>query len=251
MTRFVRVPATAISLAVLFSAICTAADWPMYRADAARTGYATESLPEKLSLSWVYRACAPRPAWLLGMGRIGDKPSRLQFDWVYQPIAAGGLVLFGSSADGKVYALDAATGSERWVYYTGGPIRFAPAAWRDRVFAGSDDGWLYCLELKTGRLLWKKRGGPSDEKVLGNGYIVSRWPVRGGVVVRNDTVYFSEVNVDQLLLFMRRLDYPAGLVGFVEENRAKLDHLLFDVGFDYRVENGDLRIIKSGYYGVF
>jgi hypothetical protein len=37
----------------------------------------------------------------------------------------------------------------------------------------------------------------------------------------------------------------------VETHRASLDHLLYDVGLDYRVEDGELRILKSGYYGVF
>jgi hypothetical protein len=67
----------------------------------------------------------------------------------------------------------------------------------------------------------------------------------------NDCVYFSGINVDQLLFFLKRLDYPKEIVGMVETHRADLDHLLYDVGLDYRVEDGELRILKSGYYGVF
>ena len=66
-----------------------------------------------------------------------------------------------------------------------------------------------------------------------------------------DCVYFSGVDVDQLSWFLVRLGYPAPLVDFVAVNRANLDHLLFDVGFDYRIENDGLRVLKSGYYGVF
>jgi hypothetical protein len=40
-------------------------------------------------------------------------------------------------------------------------------------------------------------------------------------------------------------------VAFVREHRSELDHLLFDVGFDYRWERGAFTILKSGYYGVF
>jgi hypothetical protein len=77
-----------------------------------------------------------------------------------------------------------------------------------------------------------------------------------GVIVvankqRNDSLYFSRITVDQLLFFMRKLDYPALLVSFVEANRMRLDHLLYDVGFDYRIEGEDLVILKSGYYGIF
>lgn len=67
----------------------------------------------------------------------------------------------------------------------------------------------------------------------------------------HDCIYFSGVNVGQLIWFMNLLAYPAAVVEFVMRNRARLDHLLFDVGFDYRVENGRLRFLKSGYYGVF
>jgi hypothetical protein len=68
---------------------------------------------------------------------------------------------------------------------------------------------------------------------------------------QNDTVYFSGINVDQLLFFLKRLHYPPAIVGFVEENRAQLDHLLYDVGFDYITKDDQVRIVKSGYYGVF
>ncbi|MBN1545854.1 MAG: hypothetical protein JW902_04265 [Syntrophaceae bacterium] len=68
---------------------------------------------------------------------------------------------------------------------------------------------------------------------------------------QNDSVYFSGVDVNQLLFFLKRLNYPREIVDFVESNKASLDHLQYDVGFDYRMANGRLSILKSGYYGVF
>jgi hypothetical protein len=68
---------------------------------------------------------------------------------------------------------------------------------------------------------------------------------------QNDTVDFSGVDVDQLRFFLKRLHYPPAVVGFVEENRAKLDHRLYDVGFDYTTQDDQVRVVKSGYYGVF
>jgi hypothetical protein len=77
-----------------------------------------------------------------------------------------------------------------------------------------------------------------------------------GVIVvankqNNDSVYFSRIHVDQLIFFLKRMGYPGQLVSFIRENRAKLDHLLYDVGYDYRMEGRDLKILKSGYYGIF
>lgn len=67
----------------------------------------------------------------------------------------------------------------------------------------------------------------------------------------NDSVYFSRIDVDQLLFFLERMGYPDEMCRFVETHRSELDHLLYDVGFDYRVEADNLVILKSGYYGTF
>ena len=67
----------------------------------------------------------------------------------------------------------------------------------------------------------------------------------------NDTAYFSGVNVDQLLLFLNRLNYPAEIVQFVQKHRGQLDHLLYDAGFDYVGQADAIQVLKSGLYGVF
>jgi len=75
------------------------------------------------------------------------------------------------------------------------------------------------------------------------------------IVVANkqthDAVYFSGIDVDQLLVFLQRLRYPATLVGFVEAHHRELNHLQYDVGLDYRMQDGKLVYLKSGYYGFF
>jgi outer membrane protein assembly factor BamB len=161
------------------------ADWPTYRADASRSGYTAEALPQDLSRGWSYRSRqAPQPAW-------SGRDTRMSFDRVFQPVSAAGRLFFGSSADGKVYALDAATGAVCWSFFTGAPVRFAPALWQDRVFAVSDDGFLYCLAAVDGALLWKRRGGPQDSMILGNERLISRWPARGGPALADGVVYWA------------------------------------------------------------
>ena len=68
---------------------------------------------------------------------------------------------------------------------------------------------------------------------------------------QNDSVYFSRINVDQLIFFLKKMSYPIEITSFMEENRLRLDHLLYDVGIDYRMDGNDLVILKSGYYGIF
>src|SRR5215210_5186172 len=87
-------------------------DWPMAGRDAQRSGFTPEELPANLSLRWTHASAhPPMPAW--------PSSDRLAFDRVSVPIVSGGLVFFGSSADGKLVALDGATGRERWSFFTG------------------------------------------------------------------------------------------------------------------------------------
>ena len=62
---------------------------------------------------------------------------------------------------------------------------------------------------------------------------------------------FSGINIDQLILFLKKTGYPMELISFIEQNRGVLDHLQYDVGYDYRLEGEKLVILKSGYYGIF
>lgn len=154
----------------------------MWRQNAWRTGATVESLPENLALTWVRNLPKISPAF---------HSVRLQFDAGYEPVAAHGKLLIASSRNDSVTAYDAATGREVWVFRTDGPIRFAPAVWKDAVCFGSDDGCFYCVDLADGQLRWKHRVVPSDRRLLGNGRLISVWPIRGGPVVAEGYVYFA------------------------------------------------------------
>ncbi|MBY0523921.1 MAG: PQQ-binding-like beta-propeller repeat protein [Gemmataceae bacterium] len=155
----------------------------MWRRDAQRTGSGKEQLAPKLHLQWVREYPRQKTAWL-------DQP-QLLFDRNYEPVVLGSTMFVGSAKNDNLTALDTRTGAEKWVFYTDGPVRFAPAAWDDKVYFVSDDGFLYCLAAETGKLLWKFRGGPADRRLLGNGRLISMWPARGAPVIADGTVYFA------------------------------------------------------------
>jgi len=75
------------------------------------------------------------------------------------------------------------------------------------------------------------------------------------IVVANkpthDGLYFSRITIDQLLFFLERMRYPEEQLAFARSHRNGFDHLLFDVGIDFRMENGAMKILKSAWYGVF
>ena len=84
--------------------------------------------------------------------------------------------------------MDAADGKLRWKAYTGASIFFPPAVWEGRVFVGSADGHVYAFEAATGRLLWRFRVAPAERWIPVFGKLISTWPVAGGVGVENGDV---------------------------------------------------------------
>lgn len=83
------------------------------------------------------------------------------------------------------------------------------------------------------------------------------WPEMAGtrtIVVANkraaDGLYYTRLRVGQLLWFLRRTGFPAPLVAGIESRRDRLDHLLFDGGFDFRMAGGRIEILKSAYYAL-
>jgi hypothetical protein len=173
------------------------ADWPTYRHDMARSGIASDPLGNTLEAAWVYRAThAPKPAWPGPARRDGWHKSdplkaRMIFDWAFHVVMDGDTLYFGSSADDKVYAIDLATGEERWSFFTGGPVRLAPTVTKDKVYAGSDDGFVYCLDSGTGDQAWRHQVAPDSYLLPGNSRVISISPVRTGVLVDKGMAYFG------------------------------------------------------------
>jgi len=176
---------TALALGLTTAGV-SAQDWPRYRRDAARTGAVQKSLPFPLHRHWVYEPDRhPRPAWPDPV----HESHRMPFDYAPVPVVADGLLYFGSTTDDSVYALDAERGEVRWRFTTGGPVRFAPDIYEGRAYVASDDGYLYCLDARTGELVWRFHASRTEEMVLGNGRMISRRPLRSGVLVDDGVVY--------------------------------------------------------------
>ncbi len=70
------------------------------------------------------------------------------------PILHEGVVYF-TSMDTYLYALNSDTGKMLWKYKTGDVIISAPTIHNNRIYFGSNDGNFYCLDM-SGSLLWKK-----------------------------------------------------------------------------------------------
>ena len=185
-----------LPLAVLGLAVLTLrADWPTYLHDSSRVGHTTERLAGPLAQRWVVASpTAPQLAWAREDGRVFEgleTRNRIRFDDVFHVAIADGRVFFGSSVDGRIQCRDLVTGHEEWAFFTDAPIRLAPMVTGGRVFIGSDDGHVYCLDAASGKVVWNLRAGPNDERILARGRMISRWPVRTGVLVDDGVAFFG------------------------------------------------------------
>ena len=180
----------------------------------------------------------------------GDRTKRIQFDAGYEPVVLGKTMFIASSNNGSVTALDIDTGEQKWRFYTDGSVRLAPVAWKDRIFIGSDDGHLYCLAAKDGRLLWKFRAVPSRRNVLGNGRLISVWPVRGGPVLHDGKIYFAAGVKGASAITIRNLQSTTYTVRlyFAEPDHDDPGKRRFDIALNSRTvaENFDIAKAAGG-----
>ena len=209
---------------VVYGGSVAADDWPAWRRDANRSGATPEQLPDALHLRWVRKLPPVLRAWPMNR--------RLRFDESYEPVVAGQRLYLGSPNDGSIRAYDTDTGAQVWRVYTEGPVRFAPTVWEGKVYAGSDDGFVYCLDAQTGARLWSFRGAPKDRpdrRHLGNNRLISFWPVRGGPIVHQGRLYVGVGLWPAYGVWVYALDARTGTVvwengdlGLIE--RVRIDH---------------------------
>ena len=191
-------------LLVVVASLCGVVAWTAAPLRVVRRSLAAPDADAPLQLHWVRQLPAALPAW--------PEQPKLVFDLAPRPVAHGNIVLIGSTRTDSLTALDIETGAELWRFCTNGPVRLAPAVWQDRVYCASDDGFLYCLDVNTGGLVWKFRGGPSERRILGNDRLISTWPARGGPVVADGTVYFAAGVWPFMGIFLHALDAETGAV---------------------------------------
>jgi hypothetical protein len=142
-------------------------EWPTYRHDPARSGSTKTFVSSQLVESW--------------KTDLGGKLSSL--------VVAGGKVLLAAVNTHTVHALDVKSGKPLWAYTAGGRIDSPPSLSRGRAVFGATDGWVYCLRLADGKLLWRYRVAPEDRRIISFDQLESVWPVHGSVLIMDGVVY--------------------------------------------------------------
>ena len=143
------VSALVILVFSLVSPVC--ANWAMFHADLNRTGTTGDNWSPG-AVSWNFSTG----------GAIKASPA----------ISDG--VVYITSYDDYIYALDGATGAKLWSYKTGGDIYTSPAVSDGVLYVGSQDQKFYALNASTGAQIWSR--------FFVNGYHTSSAAVANGVV---------------------------------------------------------------------
>lgn len=143
--------------------------WPTFRGDNSRSGCVNTNVPAELEQAWRVE---------LG-GRLT------------QPVVADGRLFVASVDEHTLYVLEAETGEMLHRFIAGGRIDSPPTIERGLAVFGCRDGCVYALRYADGRLAWRLRAAPDDEKLVDNGRVESVWPVHGSVLIQDATVYFA------------------------------------------------------------
>ncbi|HUE72917.1 MAG TPA: PQQ-binding-like beta-propeller repeat protein [Pirellulaceae bacterium] len=228
-----------------------AEDWPTYLKDNSRVGVTGESLKFPLHLQWQFQStAAPELAW----EGPREEPieglvmkHRARFDDAHHVAIVGNRVYFGSSVDHQVRCVDAATGKTMWRFFTGGPVRLAPTVDRGRVYFGSDDGCVYCLDAASGNEVWQQRVGPREERLLARGQMISRWPIRTGVLIADEVVYFGAGIFPHETVYLCAAEAATGKLLWKNDRISQRDAQRDDLSPQgYLLANEDLLFVPSG-----
>jgi len=150
------------------AAAAQASDWPVYRHDAARSGYTKDEVAaENLKIVWDTKLKGKLTA----------------------PVVAEGKMFLAAVDAHTVYALDTENGRPAWTYTASGRIDSPPAVYKGRVFFGSRDGHVYSLRASDGELIWRYRAAPLDQRHHAYGQLESVWPLHGSVLIENEALY--------------------------------------------------------------
>ena len=95
----------------------------------------------------------PRPAGQQG-GRWRFSPDGADSSIVAAPAAANALLYVGD-LQGRLYAVDALSGEERWQFQAQGGIYASPIVAGSQVYIATQEGQVYAVDRNTGQPLWE------------------------------------------------------------------------------------------------
>jgi len=157
-------------------------DWPMFRGSSAG-GNVTKATPgAKLVKAWE----AP-----IGLGKTPFGIMSSQRTGLTQAVVAYGLAVVADIDGQRIVAVNAADGKRKWVFHVGSRVDYPPTLHKGLCLFAGRDGWVYCLDAKTGRLIYKLLAAPHERYIGGREKLESVWPLTSDVLIVNGVAYVS------------------------------------------------------------
>jgi outer membrane protein assembly factor BamB len=69
-----------------------------------------------------------------------------------------------------------------WQFQTDARVIADPLIHEGRVYVSGRDGWLYCLDAKTGSMHWRFLAAAADRRMVNSNQVESVWPGLGAVL---------------------------------------------------------------------
>jgi outer membrane protein assembly factor BamB len=176
----------------------------------------------------------PWPMWRhdpahTAVGQSG--PANLTLKWKFT--TTGAVVSSPSIAEGRVYfgsrdehvyCVDAETGAFIWDFNTSAGIFSSPAVIDGRVYVGPDDGTIYCLNAYNGSLLWSTYAG---------GYVEANFAaavnLRSSPTVVGGKVYVGSLDTKVYCLDAANgdVDWTYKTDGYITSSPAVVDDVVY------------------------
>lgn len=182
--------------------LISSSDWPTFRKDNKGLVSTHAAISKRSRFLWKF---PERDIAQTGSNVLGH-PHYIQ---TTAPITADGIAYYADSK-GIVRAINVMNGKLLWKAYAGGAVKIAPTLWKDKLFVGSGDGYVYCYKSRTGDLVWKFRAAPVERKIPVYGSLMSTWPVGAGVLVEDGILYAAAGIVNYDGTYVYALDAETG-----------------------------------------
>lgn len=217
----VRRSLASLLLPILVLPAVAADEWRLFRGDAALTGRVAHALPSALETLWLFEA--------------GDAIEST-------PAVADGIVYL-TSVDGHLYAIDLTSGKARWKYDGGAPIKSSPAVGEREVYFGDEDGVFHAVAIEDGTSRWKFS---AEAEIVSSANLVE------------DKILFGSHDENIYCLNVRgELQWKVRTEGFVYGTPAVYDGRVMSAGCDgimrvLALADGSeqLRVELGGYVGA-
>ena len=192
------------SVNITQAAVTNEHEWTTFQKDETRAGYTKSPAPDTNQTYWKFQTGGPITS---------------------SPIVSAGMV-FVSSTDGYLYAVNATTGTKLWDFWVGADVN-SPSVAHGKVFITSKSGNVYAINMYTGLEIWSQTLG--EEAGFGAPLIVGTRAFVNGrqtVFVFNEAVGVNLYNEQMAHANgIAHLAYDSGLIFAVTKRRT-------DIGVD-------------------